>query len=302
MMPNTIITGIISVVLLVIWAEWLLSLAQSKKNVFILSVVMSLLLMTAMALAADPLNFPADGGRVSGSPFWVNGTTGNTSIQACQLTVTDVSGLTNLTSATTALASNFTNTSVADHFNFSINSLALEDHNKYNFSVVCNTSIAGGARLFNWSDEVLVDNTVPTDPTTLTTTKQISKSFSLTSTVNDAQTTSCAVDFQTGFPGSAKPTCSYSTTTATVSITNAGDGSYCYTMTASDGSNTSSKSSEACFVVDAKGDSGIGTLTPEQIQEQLTGKKAVASRGQQVADALKGLLVKLGNILRGLFN
>lgn len=169
------------------------------------------------------------------------------------------------------------------------------------------------ANIEQTSSSLRVDNTVPTAPTDLTSASQTSSSFTLSSTVTGSRTTSCTMAWSGSSPlGGSVPSGTHSGNTCSFSITSANEGDYGYTVTASDGTNTTT-SSITYFNIElgtgrgSKASSSTGltkalSVTPENaekgleiaqaaVSKEFTGREIAKSAGGVVAGAIVGTFV-----------
>ena len=222
-------------------------------------------------------------------PATFNGTTN------CNATIVSVGGLTNVS---TRYLINATNGSTVEinavsdlMFNRTItfNSNAVQDVNDYNLSFICSNRSGDYYQFVNLSN-IIVDNTLPTAPSSLTSAEQTSDDFTISATVTESNTVRCRLEWISVAPTSGvDPSVASSSGTCSFSIADASDGEYSYKVHASDRSNETQSATQKIMV-----NTEIGVKPP--IQPTLV---------KEVAPSREGILAMLGKFiswLRNLFN
>lgn len=128
------------------------------------------------------------------------------------------------------------NLTVTNASGVTFNSLVLEDSNDYIFNVTFynyTNFIAGDT-----STGVVLQNSVPITPTSITPTTDDDGSFTISSTVAGLNTTGCTLAFEGSNPGSASYTMTHSGNTCTQIFSGVSDLIYKFKITASDGTDT----------------------------------------------------------------
>ena len=133
-------------------------------------------------------------------------------------------------------------TSIAEtpvEVNGTVNSAVIEDANNYEINATCwniTGDIADGT-----ISSVIIDNTVPTAPSSLSPSDlalQTNDTVTFSTTVTNAETTSCVLYFDGINPGATSYSMTYSTNTCSHTISNLPYQSYKWYVRASDESNT----------------------------------------------------------------
>lgn len=177
---------------------------------------------------------------------------------------------------------------VVHHF---LNTSSFEDATDYNFKVICHALNDTSRTSTDTETGIDIDNTIPVIPTSLTSTTQTAKDFTLTATVTGTKTTSCTVEWENQvMPSATTPTVSHSGDTCTISVTNSKAGVYNYWVTASDGTNTT-KSGSARFISKYGGTRLPLAITAEPSEE---GIPSVAAEGTLANELTTGEVVKTG--------
>ena len=209
-----------------------------------------------------------------------------------------------------SLIGNVSNTTAANHTNMTIPSsglLNLEPSNDYQGRATCYATTGGGA-----GDNVTVSSTVtgltidlgdtPSVPTAISPTGRNTETrdYTFTATVIGANTTSCILTFTANNPGSKIYAMTHSGNTCTQAISNIPEGTLPYTITASDGTN-SSITIEQDFSISIKGASarkakvfnvlGGGGKSQESIGKGLA--IASATRAGEVSQGLAKAQAKI---------
>jgi hypothetical protein len=207
-----------------------------------------LILLSVMAFADANMTSPASSGTVTGT-VTLNSTI---SLPSVNVTYQAMSSST----ANSSWATICTNTT-ANSTECSWDSTGVEDASDYQFRAYLdgNTSTVGTT-----STSVLVDNTVPQTPSSLTSGSQTGTSVTLSGTVTGANTTSCTVTWGGSMPVSSSPSVTHSSNSCSLVLTNPNDGTYTYQLTASDGTNSSSASSSTSFSIDNTQGGGGGLV------------------------------------------
>ena len=158
------------------------------------------------------------------------------------MTLYSVGGLTNTsTRIVINVTTNITNSSGTPialwNRTLSFNTLAIEDANDYNISVMFINS-TGQEYMFNNLTRIIIDNTNPAAPTGLTSAEQTVEDFTISATVTNAVTTNCRIDWIGISPVSGVDArVATTTTTCSFPISDASDGEYTYIIYASDENN-----------------------------------------------------------------
>ncbi len=118
----------------------------------------------------------------------------------------------------------------------------IEDGSDYIFNVSCTNATN---TLSDVSSNVVVDNTVPVAPTSLSPTSESvddDGSVTFSGTVDGNETTACTLNFPNKNPGSSSYSMTHTGDTCTYTISSLPEETYDYYLTASDGTNTSDSS------------------------------------------------------------
>ncbi|MFX0178389.1 MAG: hypothetical protein ACFE85_19415 [Candidatus Hodarchaeota archaeon] len=235
---------------------------MGKKGKLILGSVflLSLFLMMSLVCANADMVTPASSATISGTAI-LNAS--GTNLLNCTFYAKSAS---TANSSWSTLSTDTNETASASSINGTFDSTILEDSTDYIFNATCYNS-SGSLHDGTTTTGVTVDNTAPTAPTlspadysSLTT----SGTQTFTGTVTDSQTTSCTYTIyrggssSDGSSGSASYSSSSCTFTKTFSST-IDNGVWWWTVTASDGTNTSSTT--AHFNVQLPGSGGGAPLS-----------------------------------------
>lgn len=245
-----------------------------KNKLFLIIMIMALLSVGLACAFTTTIKSPtADSTPGATVSFQVN-TTDAGKLENCSMSIA---------SSATANASvaifteQLNDSSNIDFVNTSYTGTDLED-GLYTASATCwNNSSSASATPVNF----YVDNTLPTAPTSLTSIKQTINSFTLSSTVVGSATTLCTMAFVGNSPLSgAVPSGVHSGNTCTFAITDASEGNYAYTVTASDSTN-SSTSSSARFDIKINDNKASGKVTAIVVAKA-TVKQKLAGVGDSI--------------------
>ncbi len=133
-------------------------------------------------------------------------------------------------------ASQAVDLSVTNFTGTTFNSLVLEDSNDYIFNITySNTTVFFGDAV---STGVIVQNSVPIAPLSITPTSDDDGAFTISSTVAGLNTTGCTLTFDGANPGSGSYAMTHSGNTCTQAFTGVPDLIYKFRITASDGTDT----------------------------------------------------------------
>lgn len=216
----------------------------NKKNWVFGLMLITAMLFSMMFVSATLVN-PANSATISGTAI-LNAT--NSSLpDMVNCTFYAKSALT-ANSSWTSLGT-FTNATANPlNINGTFASTGLEDNNLYMFNATCRNS-SNSLTSSVGTATVTIDNTIPQAPSSLSpadkTSKTIAGTQTFTSTVTDANTTSCTyiirrnkavsgADYITGTATYSASTCSFTKAFST----SADNGLWSYTITASDGTNS----------------------------------------------------------------
>jgi len=268
------------------------------KKLFLL-VLFTLMTIMAMGVEAGTALNPTSSTQIRNESYVI---ATNTSINSsggynCSFSIISTS----LSNATTSvlLGNNFTNTtSGTEGVNFKValsnafSTTLVEDASDYTVTTICSNSTNQDVTT---ATSVIVDNTAPTQPSSLLTTKQTSRSFSFTGTVNNPTTTGCSLDFESSTPlGNGINSCTQTTTSCSCAVTTASDYTYSYRLVAGDGLNIT-RSEFARLQVETSTGGGRSPAQLAQIQQ------AVAAKSSPARNAILGFFGKIGSFIRGLF-
>ena len=282
---------------------------MKTKQLIIPFLFLALLFSFAMVYADLTVPGLTNGGRISNVSFPIivntSGAGGGNGAEFCNMTIVSLGSLTNTTNTnmsgmhplkgTTGAFANLTNeTPRQNNFTFVINTFAIQDANDYNITVLC-TNVTGSVYVNrSQSTSVIVDNTNPSAPTSLLSGRVTNRTISLSSTVVNANTTTCSVLFLGSIPVSLPPAAVYSGTSCSLALSGVNEGSYQYQILASDGNNQTA-SAVTSFSVNLGG----GTLItssgmPLPLAQALA---ATAPQTNQRAVVFLGAVVALSVIL-----
>lgn len=171
-------------------------------------------------------------------------------------------------SASTANSSWVTLASVANTsdtmFNTTFNTLILEDAIDYIFNATISNS-SNNVSITNTA--IKVDNTAPATPTGIISGEQNTLTPSFTATIIGANVTGCSINFTGRNPGSLGYSMTHSGDLCTISSINMPEQTYLYTITAHDGTNSSTTAETTIQISTAPssgGSKGTGTTTTTQ--------------------------------------
>jgi hypothetical protein len=232
-------------------------------------VLLAMMIVCAGAvMAAAAFDTPGASATISGATYVVNVTSAMDNLENC--TVSASSTLTGDSLAGTV----FTNESAdADFVNATIDTTALEDATDWAFTAECYNTTGDNENASRTG--VTVDNTAPTTPTSLSPTTGTDKTAnSFSATVTGAQTTACTLTYWSTIQPSTTAAMTHSGNTCTHSLT-LPNADWQYTVTASDGTNTS-LSATTNLKISSEGSGGGGG-----------GTRAVTAEKASVVDALQ---------------
>ena len=204
----------------------------------------------------------------------------------------------NTANSTTLNIINITNTTATNfdlgYANFTFgNSIILEDSNDYSCTAISTGSADGTADVDAVASSALtmtVDRTAPSIPTSASPTGTLtSRTQTISATVNGANTTSCTLRFIGKTPGFTTYTMTHSASTCEQAFTNIPETTYIYTISASDGTNTSI-TGENTMTIDIRTSTArkayiaSGGQLPTQAQQR--------AGGQQAANVLDRVIAK----------
>ncbi len=249
-----------------------------KQITFAFLTLFALMFAFALVSASPVLVSPASSSTISGATVLLNATNGTLSeILNCTFYASSPS-TENSSAVSIGFAENETASDV--DINMTFNSAILEDSNDYSIYASCwnattqqNSSAHTG---------IIVDNTIPQAPSSLTpasyNTVTTAGTQTFSSTVTNANTTACTYTiYRGGSPAdgnSGSTTYSSSTCSFTKAFsTTADNGDWWWTITASDGTNTTSSSTNH-LTVNLPG-AGSGSLPLTTAGETTAGKKAL---------------------------
>lgn len=155
--------------------------------------------------------------------------------------------------STAVIIAQATNTTLTA-FNTTYNTTGLEDASNYVFQVILTN---GTTNITASTTSVVIDNTNPATPSSLSpTATQTSNSVTFSGTVGASTTTACTLNFIGINPGASSYTMTHTGSSCSADLTNVADQTYVYTITASDGSDTTTSSS-ASVEINAIGSENI---------------------------------------------
>lgn len=225
-----------------------------KMNKIFLLIAM-LVFFALPAYAATTFVTPGASATITGASYAVNITTSDLgNLLNCSIT-----GSSALTGDSLSLTT-FTNESGgATTVNGTIDTTTLEDATDWIFAGNCyNASSPINSSTITSRTGVTVDNTVPTAPSSITPSTSKNKgSIAVSSTVTGARTTSCTITATSSYHTQTE-TMTHSGNTCSKTISLPGSGSWILTLIASDGTNTTSATSN--LKVDES--KSIGSTTP----------------------------------------
>lgn len=229
----------------------------------VIPIMMALLLLAIAAPgvhAAATLLSPAASGEVSGT-YTLNATITNTCPSASLCNITYYASSTSTANSSQSTVATLTNHNVTlDGANVTFDSTILEDATNYVFGVNFSNGTAAES---DTSSSVLVDNTVPSTPTTpspadASTSQATTINFSIT--VGAANTTACTLVFDGDTPndGEATYTMTHSGAVCFRQFTSVSAKTYTWSVNATDGTNVSASSSFTLSTVNGVGGGGGG--------------------------------------------
>lgn len=233
--------------------------SKGKENKFLLLSSLMTLMLLALALNVNAQGIECNitsastlhtaGTNVVNVTYNASGTTG-------VVTAAIFASSSSTANSTSSLLANVSNASNRLHINYSLRSLAelsLEDAIDYSFSAVCyeNVTEAGTVAATandttNTATSVTVDRTIPQAPTALSPSgrQTNSRDVAFSATVNGANTTGCALEFERTNPGSSSYAMTHSTNSCTLTLLSVPDQVYRYNIRATDGTNTTLSATE----------------------------------------------------------
>lgn len=271
-----------------------------KLNKMILSLS-SLIILIALALTISAA--PA---LTLNTVTWQEGTRVNVSTKsandASQVNMSFVTlrfSASNTANSTSLTLINITNTTETNfdfgYANFTFgNDMILEDTAVGAVTGV-STGILSGGDVALASTTITVDRTIPQLPTSATPTGTLtSRDQTISATVNGANTTTCTLTFVGKNPGYSGYVMTHTGNTCSQAFTNLPKGQLTYTVTAGDGTNSSSATTENTFTI------SLPTTTAKkayiisggQLPTQASATAQQRAKGQQGANALDRVIAK----------
>lgn len=267
------------------------------KNRIIVLMSLFLVVLSAYVLGAGAISQPGGSNGVirnASMPviFWVAGNTSH---------VCSVSALSTSTNcSSTVTFGNVSNTTTQlNNFTFTLNTNTCEDAPDYTFTIICTNATTQNTLT---TTSVVIDNTNPDVPTSLTSGDKTTGTFDATATVTASKTNSCTLYLEGQSPITA-PSCSQSGATCTCSFVNAPQYVYDYSITASDGSNVSQKSSTARLIVKTSTSRGSPATRATTVTGQVANTQplAVPTTPSSSDGVLGGFLNAIVNFFKSLF-
>lgn len=234
-----------------------------SRNIFFASLLLFAFMLVGFASATTTINSPASSGTVSGS-FIFNVTTTDVTEIGIPVDVLIYAMSTSTANSTWSLIgqNSSLNLSATDIVNNSLTSLStsvIEDASDYIFNATIQNASSDTFLGDGTVSSVIVDNTIPTAPSSLSPTSS-DRSVDFSATVVGENTTVCTLSFAGTNPGSSSYTMTHSGDECTHSLTNVADGTYPFTITASDGTNSSESSETIVTVDEVTGTGGNNTV------------------------------------------
>lgn len=280
-----------------------------KKIIFLIGLMVFLMVGSVFAITPT-LVTPATSGTVTGT-YTLNSTVaGWDNNDNLVVSYYAYSADTANSSAVAVATKTYNFTTDNGDLNNSFLSTILQDDNSYIFYVEVVNATNTSDNATSTSTSVIVNNTIPSSPTSLTTGAQTARTFTISSTVVDSTTTACSFSWVGNNPlssGGVIPTATYSGSTCTATVSNAPDYSYEYKLTASDGSDTASQKATFSVDLDSKGGgvSSVTTTTKEttSVQEAAQQTTENISKGANsvisiIVEAFKSVFVAIASLFR----
>lgn len=260
----------------------------AKKTILLLPLM--LLLLVGLASATVTIITPATGASLSGNYNITFNITEHFNVTECNFSMVSSS---TANSSTVWAYSNTTDINISAETTLTlgpIDTTIYEDAADYVVTISC-LNISGDAYDNGSSSAVIVDNTVPTEPSARWPTTGVyyrkNQSVTLQATIVDAETTGTSVNWRDSTPtGQKVNTMTCSGTTCTLALTGIPDGDFYWSVTASDGTNTTT-SNYIHFIVDYQGATGAAKYLLYSDTEQ-------QASSQGMSPALKVGLIALG--------
>jgi len=247
----------------------MLSPKQKMQGVLFLAFAL-IFLSISMVSAVDTFTLvsPATSGTMAGSAILNSSFTGYAhpaDTFLVNITYYAQSASTANSTWVTLNSTNNVNLTASNSTQLTFNTLVLEDGNDYIFNVTYSniTLLRGGTT----STSVVVDKSAPSTPTSLTPTSDVDGIFTISSTVAGLNTTACTLNFIGKNPGSASYSMTHTGNVCSRDFTGVPEETYIFTITATDGTNTSSASSEQTLNIDIPSGS---TLLPSTDSQNLS--------------------------------
>lgn len=251
------------------------------KNKLLLSLVFCLVILSLsyFVSSADIISssnitiaYPPASGIMKGSTAWYNATL-ITGYEAQNWTRSRAFLVSSSLGTTTPLAGSYTINQSDLEFNGTIDTNQVWDATDYTFTI----QLWNGTDTLNATRSgITIDNGVPVAPTSLLPTSDTDSTVNFSATVVDANTTACTLYFTNGNPGSSSYSMTYSGSGCSYSLTNVPEKTYTWYVDASDGSNSTSSSSQSTNV-DLQTGASKGSATFFSSQEtDITGKRTLS--------------------------
>jgi hypothetical protein len=165
-----------------------------------------------------------------------------------------------------------------ESFTITYDTTFLEDASVCTFNATY-YNVTGNATDSDTSTAVIVDNTVPTTPTSCTNGRQTNSDLPFTCTVSGSKTTACTISFlNTNPPGVGSV--SHTSDSCSVTVNNLPPGTYEYKMTASDGKDTA-QTGKQTVTLDGKG--GQSPAQRESIGRDTTSRAVSVEPGNLIS-------------------
>jgi len=174
-----------------------------------------------------------------------------------------ISFTSSLSGNTSGIIINISNTTTLSASTTLAAAIVIEDATDYSFTPTCQDG-ATGENVGSAVSSVTIDRTVPTLPTSVQpgTTEQDTDTLAISATVTGTDTTACTLTFETAIPAGGTRTVAMTHTgnTCTSTFTGVADASYGYSVTASDGTNTTSATTKVYTTIQASGTGSGGVV------------------------------------------
>lgn len=218
-----------------------------SKSTNLLTLMMAMLVLTSLTLVSATVINPSSGATVSSTAILNATNTSMANMVNCSFYAKSASTA-NSSWGYLALATNVSTNPLS--INVTFDSAVLEDSNDYIFNASCRNR--SNYIYDSLSTGVIVNNTIPTAPTSLSPasgTVDDDGTVSFSSTVTGARTTGCTLIFNGGNPGQSSYTMTHSGNTCTYSLASIPEQTFKWYIRASDGTDTAN-SAERYFEVD----------------------------------------------------